>query len=442
MKPAPRLLKLLSAWLFAALGLMIARIFVEDMPQTAAYAWYLVGGILLLLAIIDASTKRQIDNIGLHRKLPKSLALGIGNQVSLKINNTLARPVRCLIHDMHPGQVHVEGLPLRLNLPAGEQAEVFYQIHPIHRGDAQFGKLQLRMESPWRLWQFTRLGGDPALVQIYPNFATLVRFDTLGHDQQVGQMGIHKLQRRGQGMDFQQLREYRQGDSLRQIDWKATARQLKLVSREYQDERDQDVIFLLDCGRRMRSKDDELSHFDHALNAVLFAAHVALRQGDAVGLQTFAGDERWYAPVKGHASINTLMNQVYDLHSSTDASDYLEAAQAVMARHRKRSLVILVSNAREEDQDDLLAATRLLARHHLVMVANLREQVLDDLSAGPVNNFSQALVYSATIAQLSGRQRLMAHLKSLGVVLTDALPHQLYLSLVNEYLALKRSGRF
>jgi uncharacterized protein (DUF58 family) len=275
---------------------------------------------------------------------------------------------------------------------------------------------------------------------VYPNFRSITSFKMLGLQQQIGQLGIHVKPRRGQGLDFHQLREYREGDSMNQIDWKATSRLRKLISREYQDERDQDVIFALDCGRRMHARDGELSHFDHVLNAFLLTSHVALKQGDAVGLMTFAGQDRWIKPQKGQHSINGLLNQVYDLHSSTETSDFVELAQQLMNKRKKRSLIILVTNLHEEDSDDITAAIRIIARQHVVIVANLRESFLDDTLSHPVHNFSSALSYAGTIEYLSSRQRMLKMLRKQGVIVADALPHLLHISLINEYLMLKRRG--
>lgn len=159
--------------------------------------------------------------------------------------------------------------------------------------------------------------------------------------------------RRGDGQTFLQLREYRIGDSLRQIDWKATARMRKPIARDYQDERNQTVLFLLDCSRRMRAQDDDLSHFDHALNAMILLAYVALRQGDAVGVQSFGGEQRQLAPRSGPGRLTALINAVYDLQPTIDPPDYAEAAQLILKRQRKRALIVLLTNLRDEDQAEL-----------------------------------------------------------------------------------------
>src|SRR5690606_41328078 len=178
---------------------------------------------------------------------------------------------------------------------------------------------------------------------------------------------------RGLGLEFHQLREFRDGDTLRQIDWKATARKRTPIAREYQDERDQQIVVLLDCGRRMRSQDDELAHFDHALNACLLRSYVALRQGDAVGLATFAGEQdRYVAPLKGQAHISNLLNAVYTLDSTHRPADYAAAVNALLARQRRRALVVLVTNLRDEDDEELLGAVKRLGKQQRVLIASLR----------------------------------------------------------------------
>src|SRR5690606_31774235 len=315
--------------------------------------WWLTGFALALIAAVDASRRRHCTALTLTRHWPDSLSVGVGTAVEIELHNRGAIALHLQLREDAPISVEVLGLTPTLTLPANATARLRYELHPQLRGDMSFGPLWLLVRSRWRLWELRTRVGEPAVIKVYPNFAAISHFASIGIDAQIGAMGIHLQQRRGEGSDFRQLRNFREGDALRQIDWKSTARYQKPISREYQEERDQDVIFLLDCGRRMRTLDGELSHFDHALNAVLLTGYVALRQGDAVGLMTFAGSDRWLPPVKSQSSINRLINQVYDLHSSTATSDFVQAAQSLLNRHRKRALVILVSDIRDEDGDDL-----------------------------------------------------------------------------------------
>ncbi len=249
-------------------------------------------------------------------------------------------------------------------------------------------------------------------------------------------------QRRGEGTDFHQLRDFRVGDSLRQVDWRATARFQKPISREYQEERDQQVVFVLDCGRRMRAKDGEISHFDHALNALLISAFVALRQGDSVGLMSFAGHSRWVPPIKGRFQISHLLDQIYDLHSSPATSDYLEVAQQLLARQPRRSLIVFISSLEPQDREDLTQAARLLSQRHLVMIASMRQQALTDTLAAEVVSLDDALRYCGVTHHLQQQAAMFAELRSNNVIVADTPPAYMHSTLISEYMALKRGGIF
>ncbi len=441
MRPSKRLIIL--CWVLAALGLALAlwRLNTESPASTFETLWWLAFSTVLFFTAVDAILRRFKIPIIADRDIPGSMALGAANKVTIRLENTSGRLLHVTVADHYPTQIHVEGMPTAVKIMPQSATEISYYAHPHARGDAVFGGIDLRVVSPLGLWDYRYLVPQDFTVKVYPNFTAIAQLENLGHEQQMNQLGIHLMQRRGQGMDFHQLREYRQGDTSRQIDWKASSRQRKMISREYQDERDQDIVFLLDCGRRMRAKDDDLSHFDHCLNTLLLVSYVALKQGDAVGMLSFAGEHRWQTPVKGKTSINTLLNTVYNLHSGTMTSDLVEAATDLMARHRKRSLVIVLTNLREEDRDDVVAATQLLSKKHLVLVASLRENFLDDAVDQPVSDFESSLVYCQASEMLAARNRLLEQLRAKGVIVTDSVPQHLHIQLVNEYWALKRSGR-
>jgi uncharacterized protein (DUF58 family) len=214
----------------------------------------------------------------------------------------------------------------------------------------------------------------------------------------------------------------------------------RLISRDYQDEQDQQVVCLLDCGRRMRAMDGRLSQFDHTLTALLLLAFVALREGDAVGLLTFAGPERWLAPRRTRGALDRLTAAVHDLEPGLQATDYLSAAQAALTRLKKRSLVVLITNLRDEDDETLGPALQLLRRRHRVILASLREPDLDRALEAPVERFDQALRAGAIADYLAQRKQAFARMAPRGILALDVLPRQLPVALVNRYLAVKRSG--
>lgn len=443
MKPSKRFLLILAVGVLFAAIFSIAKIFLtKENIEIVITIWWSSYLFIFLVAFADLFFWRyELKKIFAERSAPGSLSLGVDNEIILTIRNELSSTIHILVTDQYPDEVQATNIPRPLSIAPQNFAEVKYNIQPLKRGDARFGFICLSVLSHMKLWQFQIKRGEQETVKIYPNFRSISHFRTLGLHNHIGQMGIHLKPRRGQGLDFHQLREFREGDSINQIDWNATSRMRKPISREYQDERDQDIIFLLDCGRRMHTKYGVLSHFDHILNAFLLTSHVALKQGDAVGMMTFAGPDRWISPLKGQHSINTLLNHVYDLHSSTDTSDFSEAVQKLISRHRKRSLIIIITNLHDEDTDDLKQAIDVISKQHLIIIANLREQFLDKNISQPVMNFSSALNYAGTNEYVNRRHRLLKRLRAQGVFIADTLPHLLHIDLINEYLSLKRLGK-
>jgi len=395
---------------------------------------------LLALAVIDAVRLRRLPSPLIERQMPGSLALGRWAQVHLEVAHEFAEPLNIDLFDHVPEGLGFEHLPLAVELQPGHVSRITYRLRPTRRGHLRFEQCEVNLPSPLGLWSGKRLIKVADQTRVYPDFARLYGGELRAVDNWLSQLGIRQRQRRGQGQEFHQLREFREGDSLRQIDWKATARQRTPIAREYEDERDQQIIFMLDCGRQMRSQDDELTHFDHALNACLLLAYVALRQGDAVGLSTFAVDPpRHVTPVKGSGQLNVLINAVYDLEPTQRPADYQAAASQLLARQKRRALVVLVTNVRDDD-DQLLSAVKRLSATHRVLVASLREEALDTLRQAPVQTLPEALAYCGTIDFLNHRSQLHERLIAHGVAVMDIRPGELGAELVIRYLDWKRSG--
>ena len=403
--------------------------------------WQTALGLTVVLLLLDLFLLYQRAIPEITREFQSSIPLGVKRTISLFIHNNAKYPCTLDIYDHFPIELEAKGLPVHLSLATDGSAEVKYQVTAKVRGKYHFLGVQLHLSSRWGFWQRDFRLSLPGEIHVYPNFSAIPHIALLATDNFLSQMGIIKKPRRGQGQDFHQLREYREGDSMRQIDWKATSRIRKVISREYQDERDQEIIFLLDCGHRMRARDGDLSHFDHTLNALLMLSYVALRQGDAVGLNTFGGSSRWASPKKGYHTIQSLLNTVYDLQPGTDAPDYTQAASDLLVRHKKRSLVIILSNIRDEDNVELQAAVRLLKRRHLVLVASLREKTLDQNLQNIPIDMTEALRSSAIHHYLQQRKTAFDALSNQGVIAVDVEPQQLGVSLINSYLNIKSSGK-
>jgi len=432
-RPTPRLLAL--AWLLAALALFAA--FVPVLLP----AWQLAALALLAAVVTDIGSLWRSTLPEIRREMPHAYALDRRRDVTLCITGSGARALDIDVHDLHPAEAEATGLPFSTRLAPGTQTRVTWQLRFRARGDFRFAGTQLRWRGRLGLVQGTATLGEPLDVRVYPDFAAVAHYTLLATDNRLSQMGIRRRQQRGDGLEFRQLRDYRAGDALRQIDSKATSRLRRLVSREYQEERDQQVLFLLDGGFRMRSHDDGISHFDAALNALLLLASVVQRQGDAAGVLTFACDPRWHAPAKGRDALRSLMNTLYDLQPTGRTPDFRQLAIDCSARLRKRSLLVLMTNVRDEDVDDLVAMAKQLGERHLVLVATLREPVLDEMADDEPLTAEAAMHSAAAIGFLAERERALAKMQRAGLLLLDATPQSLPAQLVNRYLDIKRSGR-
>ncbi len=426
-------------------GLAVLGLFASFWPALLPLwkAALLFSGAVLLIDWLLNLRKQPIE---VKRDLSGSLPLGVSRLVHLRIYNHDKKSRALAVYDHFPAQVHSEGLPVSLHIPAGKYADISYKVTPVERGKLVFPRAQVQLQSLFKFWKRNIFLPVRDETHVYPNFAAISNYALLATDNNLSQMGIIKKRRRGEGQDFHQLREYREGDSLRQIDWKATARMQKVISREYQDERDQEIIFMLDCGHRMLAKDDELSHFDHTLNALLLLSYVALKQGDAVGLGTFSamnteGDQtRWLPPRKGQHNVQTILNSVYDLQPGSEAPDYSRAATDLLVRHKKRALIIILTNIRDEDSDDLLPAVKLLRKRHLVLLTSLRETSIENTLDKPINTLQAAIDNAATQQYLLHRKQTFEKLTNNGINTLDVSPDKLTVELINAYLGIKRSG--
>ncbi len=402
--------------------------------------WLMASILLLILLMLDLALVLRQPDPKLQRHLSHTLPLGVWSEVRLILSNQSARSCSFRIHDMYPTHVNVKRMPLDLVLPPSSSGELSYRLQPIKRGAFSFQPAQVLVRSPLGLWWRIIWAGEHSDIRVYPNFQAVAGYTLLAASHRLTQIGIHKRQRRGEGREFHQLREYVQGDPLRQVDWKASSRMRKLITREFQDARDQQIVFLLDCGSGMRSQDKDLSHFDHALNAVLLMTNVALRHGDAVGLMTFSGPRRWLAARKGTAQMNLILNTIYDIQPGLETSDFMGVASQVQSHLRKRSLIILVTNLRDEDDEELAPALRLMRRRHLVLVASMRERVLEETLEKPGQDFKEMLTHAATQLYLAQREGVAQRLKTRGIYLVDTIPEKLPISMINHYLDIKGKG--
>ncbi len=399
-----------------------------------------VSLLFVVVLVLDAAAVIKQPRLSVERKVLGSVAVERWMDVSLRLHHSFRHTNVCTLFDDIGCHAEFEDQPITVALMPGKVSIVSYRLKINRRGPFNMGLCHLQVPSPLRMWNTSYRAGEPSLVKVYPDFSAITHYTLLATDNHESQIGIKRKPRRGEGLEFLQLRNYRNGDSLRKIDWKATSRRQNLISKEYQDERDQNIVLLIDSGRRMRSKDDNLSHFDHSLNAMLLVSYLALRQGDSVSVMNLGASQRWVAGQKGMAAMKTILNAMYDLEAENTATDYVAAAEKLMRLQRKRSLVILVTNSRDEEVDELLMASHLIKQRHLFLLANIRELFVDELQQKEVEDMDDALLYAGVNRYIQQRQEVHQKIKNQGVFSIDCVAKELAVNVANSYLEIKRSG--
>ena len=429
-----------------ALGLLLMGM---EVAQVGLLSGMLVC-VLLALAGIDFVQSRRSwveSDLQVTRQMPSAFAIGVERPIKLSIVSQGSIDWRAQVHDHADASLLVTAMPRSVTIVAGRITELEYTVTPTRRGEVEFDPADIRVRSRFGLLELMAHVGPMQLRRVYPDFAQVARYAWLAGDRRLAEIGIKTFQQRGEGTDFKQLSEYRTGDAVRHIDWKATQRFEKPIVRQFQNERDQCVMLMLDCGRRMRADDRSsaigAAHFDQVLNAAMLLTYVALKQGDAVGAMTFGappGEERWIPPRKGAITLNALMGELFDVQPTPTHSDYLAAAQAFMRRQRKRALVILITNFRDEDSNELGQALTLLRSRHLVMTASLREGIVRELAEQALTSSDSALDTASAHLYEQARRNAFNRIAARDSLMVDAEPQRLGIELVNRYHAVKRAG--
>lgn len=435
-----------------------------------------LSGALTAVCVVDAvltALALRRHPIAFERQMPGAFALGQPHGLTVTLAHEGPRAWDIELFDHVPATMTQRLLPATVVLAAASRLDVRYEITPTRRGKVVFEPAAIRVRSRLGLVDLQRRVGASQPVHVYPNFAALSRYAWLAGDRRLAEIGIKTYAARGAGTDFKQLGEYVPGMPTRHIDWNASMRHRRPVVREFQDDRDQSVVFLLDCGRRMRADEGPPlagyreqpprgarglaperpsaaaassriggSHFDQALNAAMLLAYVALKDGDAVGALTFghdASEQRHFAPAKGMAALNTLVARLHDIEPSPTHSDYLAAARDLMLRVRRRSLIVVLTNFRDEDCEELEDALKLMRTRHLVLLASLREGVVAEIAAQPLDEPGAIVDVAAAHWFQNARAEAFRRLSAKNQLLVDTEPEQLAAALVNHYHAVKRA---
>lgn len=318
-----------------------------------------------------------------------------------------------------------------------------YRIKPTMRGLFAWGDVSLRYRSPLGLWERQKSVAAAAAVRVYPSLVALDRYHLLARADRLEVLGIRRIRQRGSGWEFESLRDYTQGDDVRLVDWKATARRRKLIVRNQEAERNQTVLLLIDCGRLMNAQVDGVAKLDHAVNTALILAHVALARGDRVGLCTFSHRvHAWLTPRAHLSQMRLLTEALYDLRGDFTEADHGRCLRLLAARHRKRALLIVLTDFVDAaTASDMIAHVQRAARRHLVLFTALKDPSVQRAAhSRPLNTFAGFRKAAAT-ELLRERREVLERLRQMGAHVLDVEPSGLTPPVINRYLEITLRGQ-
>jgi len=335
-------------------------------------------------------------------------------------------------------------VPPALHLQADRwgEARANYHIEPVQRGDVRVGALFLRCQSRWRIAEIWLRADLAQTIRIYPNLGEAKRHMLyLLRSRQI-EMEKRLTRRRGLGREFESLRDYREGDELRDVCWTATARRGKLIARQFQVERSQAVCLVVDAGRLLRARVGKLQKLDCSVNAALTLGHVALYSGDRVGLLAYGRQvQQQLAPGRGSPHLRSMVEQLSLVHSEVAEADHSRAARVLLTMQKRRSLVVWITDLAETAMvPEVIRAAQQVARRHLLLFLVFSEpQIVALLARAPENPLNMYRVMAAE-EMAQRRNLLLRRLREQGAFAVELPPNTVSTALVNYYLEIKDRG--
>lgn len=399
--------------------------------------------VLIILAIVDGRRSTLPKGIRITREFAGRFAVGAETDVQIKLQNATPRPITLRIKDEYPPQMKLISVrEASVRVAAQTEAVLVYGLKPPKRGRFEFGQIAVRFLSRWSLaWRQT-LVGEPTAVKVYPNMrrAREAELKALGARSLVA--AHRKTSWRGEGREFESLREYVRGDELRHISWTATARRGKLTTRQYQIERDQTILIALDAGRLMTARIDQETKLDSAVHAALALMSAAARGGDNAGLMVFGRRiQKYLPPNRGREHMDAALEALHAVEPEMIEPSYARALEFVAANSKRRSLVVLLTDlVDEEGSKELLTSLKLLRPRHLPLVVTIADRDLKAVVRDAPETGEELFTQSVAEEIMHLREGALRLVESQGGLALDVTAAALAPALLEKYLQVKERG--
>lgn len=407
-------------------------------PEFVRAGWIVLGllGVVLFLDLASAPRRRSFD---VEVRVPTVLSLAVEQPVTILVRNRSGADAAGELRPVLPPEWNVPRLASRIRAPGHGEGEATFRVTPRKRGRYEVGPVFLRLPSPLGFFRRDFRFEQRPSVKVYPAVADIKRYALLSRRLRTREMGLRPQRLRGQGMEFERLRDYRPGDDVRLIDWKASARRDRLISREYQVERCQNVVMMVDAGRMLTEEVDGIVKIEYVLNAALLLTRIAAEYDDRVGALIFSDRvERMTALRKGRAAVGAMAEALYDVQPKLCEANYEAAFAHLNAACRKRALVVLFTNLVDQGTSELVSGyLKGLAWRHVPLCVAVGDRETREIAWGVPRDAGDMYRKGAAAQLLVSRARTLQDLQKRGVHVIDASAGQVPVSLVNKYLDLK-----
>jgi uncharacterized protein (DUF58 family) len=428
--PDARLVRVAGAWTATAIVLVA-------LPALWPL-WAAALATLALVASVDAVAVMRSPAVRVARQLPDRALVGHAAEVVVELENPGARAVSIELVDELPHTLTaVEPRETALALPARGRLALRHAIHPTERGDTTLGPVVLWQRSPYGLWQRRITGATGAVLRVHPDARRYLRGDALRPRKLLAELGVKRARERGEGMDFESLRDYVVGDDVRRIDWNATARRGRPVTRLFQHERNRVVVIAVDTSRLMGSLVDGRTKLDHAVDAALALAYGAVASGDRVGMLTFDDDVRGVLAPAPRRHIGSFVDLLCTARPRLVEADYAALARRLAVGRQRRALVVVLSDFVDTETTTIAEPLRVLAERHRVLFTALRDRVYGALTPSPDDDALAPYRRVVLDELLADRERMLARLRRAGIETLDLTPERITPALLNRFLAMR-----
>jgi uncharacterized protein (DUF58 family) len=405
----------------------------------------LLADFALVAAVWFDARLAPAPGVGLRveREAPPAYSVGNPGWVAYRWANAAPRPARLRVREVRPDVLGGLQVPRAVTVPPAGAARERLAVVPARRGKETAGAFVVDSVGPLGLGKRRGWIPLPWDVSVFPPLVTMRLRAAVAQAQRRRELGRQPVRRLGEGRMFESLREWVPGDDLRHIDWKATARRRKVITRQYEAERRQQVLLVMDAGRLLTAEVGGVARLEHAVRAALELAYAAAQQDDNVGIMVFAdGVQQFVAPQRGRRGLKQVLDVLAGVTPKLVEPDYPGAFRYLAARNRKRALTVIFTDVIDRFASEAIVANVATLRpRHLPLAVTLRNPELDAVAvsrpAAPRDAFRKA----AAEELLRAREEALGHMRRSGVVVVDVAPERAAEAVVGQYQELKRRGR-